>query len=399
VTISANTSGEISGVFTIPDNIPQGTKIVEFVGAQGSRGTATFIGEGEISITQMQRTTTITTRRWDPLAQTFSLPDSKPIAGCKLWFKTIGTLAVIVQLREVSNGIPTQQVLANTLVEAADIQAVGTATQFEWSPVFLQADQEYALVVLTDDPDHALSIAQLGRFDVSSGWVTQQPYQIGVLLSSSNASTWTPHQDMDLTFQLLAAKFTETTKEYSFGTFDATDVSDLLTLATVERTSSNTDIVWIVRNTDGDVFRLQENQPLNLPSLLSGEYELLVEIRGDMNRSPVLHTGIQAVLGKIRPEADYISRAFKCGNATKITVTLNGYTQGLSTITVYYQDNGNWTLMTVINGEEIGDGWEELTYSTNDVSTPDTRIKLVLKGDATARPLATNLRAIVTDAE
>lgn len=54
-------------------------------------------------------------------------------------------------------------------------------------------------------------MAELGKYDaVHERWVTSQPYQVGVLLSSSNASTWTPHQDRDLTFRLLGARFTAT---------------------------------------------------------------------------------------------------------------------------------------------------------------------------------------------
>ncbi|MFP3030850.1 MAG: hypothetical protein ACEY3M_06775, partial [Wolbachia sp.] len=39
----------------------------------------------------------------------------------------------------------------------------------------------------------------------------------GVLLSSSNASTWTPHQNLDLTFRLLAAKFSEVSHVVDLG--------------------------------------------------------------------------------------------------------------------------------------------------------------------------------------
>lgn len=59
----------------------------------------------------------------------------------------------------------------------------------------LQAKREYAVVVLCDDATTALYVAELGKQDPTRGYVTSQPYQVGVLLSSSNASTWTAHQD------------------------------------------------------------------------------------------------------------------------------------------------------------------------------------------------------------
>lgn len=64
--------------------------------------------------------------------------------------------------------------------------------------------------VCNSTADTAIKVAELGKYDaVNSRWVTSQSYQVGILLSSSNASTWTLHQNLDLTFRLLAAKFTE----------------------------------------------------------------------------------------------------------------------------------------------------------------------------------------------
>ena len=64
--------------------------------------------------------------------------------------------------------------------------------------------------------------------------MTQRPdlgdgatYRIGVLLSSSNASTWTAHQDRDLKFRLLACRFTENTRTVPLGNITVTDSTDL----------------------------------------------------------------------------------------------------------------------------------------------------------------------------
>ena len=91
-----------------------------------------------------------------------------------------------------------------------------------------------AIVVLTDDANHAVSVAELGKYDPRTGWVTAQPYQIGVLLSSSNGITWTPHQTQDLTFRLLGCRFTQTSKTVSLGQYTVTNLSDVMALAGVE---------------------------------------------------------------------------------------------------------------------------------------------------------------------
>lgn len=95
-----------------------------------------------------------------------------------------------MQIRETAVGMPSQTVIAESYIEPKDIKIDGTATRIEWSPVFCHAGEEYAIVLLTDDADTAVKIAELGKYDaVNSRWVTSQPYQVGVLLSSSNAST------------------------------------------------------------------------------------------------------------------------------------------------------------------------------------------------------------------
>ncbi len=102
-------------------------------------------------------------------------------------------------------------------MKAANI-TLGQWTAIHWPATALQANREYALVILCDDAETALAIAELGKFDAArERWVTAQPYQVGVLLSSSNASTWTAHQDADLTFELLAADYTESTRLIELG--------------------------------------------------------------------------------------------------------------------------------------------------------------------------------------
>lgn len=401
-TLVADSTGKLAGEFRVPENIPVGTKKVEFIGSGGSYGWANYTGRGTTTLETWQRIRQITTVRWwvrsDPLAQTFMLNESRHIGGCDVWFVVKGTTPVRAQIRETELGMPNQIVLAEGQITPDDINLEGESTRITFPPVWLEADREYALVLLTDDAEHAVAVAEASKYDkYSKKWVTEQPYQVGVLLSSSNASTWTPHQKKDLAFRLLACEFSETTRDVLIGEVEADEVSDILAIADVERTGSDTDIEWIAKNGDSEI-RLQEGQPINLQESITGTYQIIARLKGSQKRSPVLYPGVQAVLGKIRKEANYISRAARCGDEdSKITVTFEANTPGQSNINTWLEVNGEWTVATFESAEPTGDGWEERVY-TLIARTFETRAKLHLTGNASARPRARNLRMVITDA-
>jgi hypothetical protein len=105
----ADLTGKIKGKFTVPANVPAGTKLVQFIGNQGSYGEATYTGRGIITTEERRRVTVITDirrnettvvlTRFDPLAQTFTLSESRHIAGVDLWFSNRGTKRVVAQIR------------------------------------------------------------------------------------------------------------------------------------------------------------------------------------------------------------------------------------------------------------------------------------------------------------
>lgn len=218
--LTANSAGQISGTFTIPANVPTGTKRVRFVGGQGSFAATRFIGEGTIVTRNQRQITTIEARFWDPLAQTFRLDQSRHITALDVWFTARGSTAnkVVVEIRETELGLPNATTLAEGILQGTAI-TVGQWNKISLTrPVYLQAGVEYAMVVLTDDPTHAVALAELGKFDQAADqFVTSQPYTIGTMLKSSNASTWTPVQEADLAFRLYAAAFTSTTRTVPLG--------------------------------------------------------------------------------------------------------------------------------------------------------------------------------------
>lgn len=392
MTIQANANGVLTGRFTIPNNIPSGTKSVNFNGSGGSRGEALYTGSGTIITRNLRRVITIR-RGTDPLAQTFTLDSARQIAGVELYFTHKGSKAARVQIRETQNGVPSQEILSETSLGADQIN-LNAATVFEFAPVHLEAGREYAIVVLTDDAEHQVAIAELGKFDQQHGWVTSQPYQVGVLLSSSNAQTWTPHQNMDMTFKLLAARYTTTSHQIDLGSCNVDNVSDLLLLAGIERNVAGADVQVTATASGGEQYVLLEDTPLNLSQRLSGNVSLSAQLTGSTQFSPVLHPGIQLAKGQLTQSADYVSRAFPAGDNTTVKVTFEAVIPGSAKVDVFVEVDGNWQALNHVSTAAAQNPWQELSYSLENITSSSIRVKLVLTGDAQNRPRIRQLRAL-----
>ncbi len=401
--IAANASGLLTGSFQIPQAIPAGAKLVEFLGAGGSYGSATYVGRGQIVTETRRRILTTVVRRWDPLAQTFTLPERRTIGGLELWFTAKGGSApVIVQIRETQVGMPTTTVLTEGRLQASDIKTDGNATRITLDPVALEANREYALVVLTDDANHAVSVAELGKYDPRTGWVTAQPYQIGVLLSSSNGITWTPHQTQDLTFRLLGCRFSQTSKTVSLGQYTVTNLSDVMALAGVERPASGTDVQFLATDAQGRIYTLSEDQGLALSEKLSGNLAVSAKLTGTETASPILYPGTQLVFGTLEAAGDYLSRAIPAAATFNVSVTFDALTPGTSSVAVQAESGtpGSFQALSLSSGVEVGNGWVERTYKATSLvgvgADRTTRVKLALSGTPAHRPFVRNLRVIVT---
>jgi hypothetical protein len=403
--VTVNIDGEITGQLTVPEGVPTGTVLVQFIGDQGSYGEATYTGKSTITVEERRQVTKVTTTSQqittvimqDPLAQTFTLSESRHIGGIDLWFSEKGTKRVVVQIRETSLGYPTQSILAEGHIYPNNIKTDGNYTRITFNPVFLNAGTEYAVVVLTDDPDASLMIAELGKYDSKNGtWVTSQAYQIGVMLSSSNASTWTAHQNADLAFRLLGCKFTENYREITLATTTVSDVSDIIALANCERVSSNTDVEFtLFDNSTGLTHKLSEDFPIALQERISGSLTAKAILKGTEYRSPVLYPGVQFVFGDILEEADYVTRSIKAGSNSKITITYDAFLQGLADVRVYIKGSGSWVLAELTSSQNVGNGWIERIHKVTNFNDDEVKVKLVLKGNTLYRPKVQALKVVI----
>ena len=169
---------------------------------------------------------------WDPLAQSFFVDETN---GCfvtkvHLFFKTKDDkLPVVVQLRPMSNGVPTTEIypFSEVTIEPDDINisengSVETIITFP-SPVYLKGDTEHALVLLSESTEYNVYISRLGEIDIttqdlpeSQQVVVTQQALLGSLFKSQNGSTWTPSQYEDLKFILFKAEFSDSPGDFNF---------------------------------------------------------------------------------------------------------------------------------------------------------------------------------------
>ena len=172
------------------------------------------------------------TQWYDPLAQTFLVqsPGGAFLSKVDIFFASKDTkMPVTLEIREVVNGYPGKRILpfskislkpeqvrisTNTVPlvnfdgSTVNTPSYDTATTFTFdSPVYVQDNQEYAIVLSSDSNNYKVWISQLGdRIPGSSRTISEQPYA-GVFFKSQNASTWTADQTQDLKFVIYRAKF------------------------------------------------------------------------------------------------------------------------------------------------------------------------------------------------
>lgn len=403
----ADANGDLSGTFTIPENVTAGTKAVTAEGMGGTVASARFTGQGVLLIDVFRRVTTI--NRWtpprprntgfaDPQAQSFALTEERHIVGANVKFCNIGdpTNGVICELVTVENGDPTTEVIAQAFLPMTNI-TLNAWTEIRFPmPVYTPADRDFAFVFKTDDNEHSLAIATIGDFDATAQqFVTAQPYTVGVRSSSSNARAWTHHNDSDLAIQVVAAVFDPVTKIIPLGTHDVVKMSDILVRAGVDIPTEDARVYFeIVRSDNTTIYTVNAFEALEIPEYITEQVTLRAVLTGTDKISPIIYPGVQFIPGELQTEGTYAGRVYGMGNPVETIVWLKTKLPGSSTLKVEV-DAANQTFVSVprIATEPIEDNWREDEYRLTGHNAPDGgRIKLTLTGAPDARPSAADLR-------
>lgn len=454
MSILADSNGYVRGKFQIPKGIPAGRKLVRFTGSAGSHGESYFDGGGEVwterkrQVDVISRTHEVTVtsyveapppppqycwkerdvlepnpcvlspgspgyilheqtnahkrkviketyRAIDPLAQTFRLDKSLQVGAVELWVSNRGNAPITVQIRETSMGMPSTRILGVAEQKASSL-INGRLNRWVFDePIALSGGEEYAVVVLTDDANAALGIAEIGKWDSShSKWVTSQPYTVGVLLSSSNASTWTAHQGSDLTFRLLEAKYSVTTREFELGPVELDAATDLMLMANVRSPSSACRLQFEVTLPDESKIFVSPFVAVPLPSEQTGTATVKATVIGTQSLSPVLEPFAQIAHGKLTQTADYVTRLIPCGSNTKLVAIFDALIPSGASVTPTWAGDGDpgFTAFDSSSAISINGDWVEYRHEVTSVTKTLARLKLELAGTIGARPLVKNLR-------
>lgn len=404
--IVADANGVIKGKFTIPAGVRAGSKSVELVGSGGSRGSAVFVGQGTLVSNVLQSQTQTTQTFHDPLAQTFALNEENQIGGVEIFVTAKGDTPITVQLRETQLGFPNQNILVQKSLNPANV-VVGQWNRFEFDkPVHALPNVEYAIVVLCNDAVGAIAVAELGKWDsVNQRWVTQQPYQVGVLLSSSNASTWTAHQDRDMTFRLLARRYAEAAKEVDLGTIAVNGATDLIVLSMADNPATGADSELQLTMPDTSIISSSDGQGVRFAAPVTGNIKVKAKLRATQKASAVLHPGSQLVVGAVATTASYVTRAMDAEAAgANIRVIFDANLPSGSSVKVFVKGDqaaDPWLPVTQQGvAKPVGDNIYEYQYLYTNLQKAKVQIKLELTGTVAARPFVYNLRvSTVTTAQ
>lgn len=266
---TSNSKGEVFLIFALPNNTFRtgdrkfeltNTDTLDAVDAKLTSGSATYTASALSTTTKnvsfaiiqpkvdfttkviedVKVTTATSTRRinpprenggrtgWDPkdpVGQTFDI-DSSAIDIPGMYITQIGiffkkksdTLGVSVSICETTVGIPdSKRILGTATLKSKNVSVNAssptTETVFTFPhPIMLQTGQTYAFYISPEgsNPDYEIWIAEVGGIDAVTGKSVNQNVATGVMVVSSNGTTWNVIQSQDIKFKMYRAKFNTT---------------------------------------------------------------------------------------------------------------------------------------------------------------------------------------------
>ena len=172
----------------------------------------------------------------DPVAESFIFDSDKVLTSIGFYFGTKATThtppstaadyynysgfqptqPVILTIGLVVNGTPDSK----NLIHSQNIYPSEITTSLYGTveskitlkkPIYIPAMTEFYISIGSKSTEYSVFYAKLGQKDIRTmSVVTAQPYQDGVMFTSSNGITWTANQDSDLTIQLYSGVFSTT---------------------------------------------------------------------------------------------------------------------------------------------------------------------------------------------
>ena len=306
LTLSNNiigSDGTCSGTFTVPSNMPVGTKNVLFSDNSNTSSAETTYTANGITIWQDVDRTYI--RQWTPVSNTSSVTSTSvststnrvvqgydPVAesiyveepngiyvdSIDVYFATKDpSMPVYLYMVEMENGYPTTRQLPFSMVvkqpsEVNLSEKATVATNFKFEcPVYLSGATEYAFIVATGSYKYSVFISTLGEPDFKTGiGIYDQPYT-GSMFLSQNARTWNAEQQSDVTFKLHKCVFDTSVTGSAIFNLDKIDESYPVALQNIVANDFNvtgTSIKYEYKwNTEGTWTEFNNRDDISLTSL------------------------------------------------------------------------------------------------------------------------------------
>lgn len=366
--IMANADGTAKGTFGIPAGVRCGVREVTLRNLENTASNS-FTAQGRKKTVQdIIIKTRVTAILIDPLAQSFQFETNKVISSFGLYFASkSNTDNVIVQVRGMSDGgQPNKTIYAETVLKPAQVKvsadsSAETKVTFD-DPIMCTAGQEYCIVIITDSDQYEMWIATRSkpRIDKPNEKVNGNPYLVGVLYSSSNASAWTAHQDSDLKFNVYTAKFHETAI-LEFDTMKNVKV-DRIVLMSTYLTPQNTGCKWdmkiVMENEPANVtVAMKEWQPIsNYVDLdvqqLAREVKLRATFKANQYISPLLSLDDIMFAGFLTAlKGSYVSRTIDLTDApyNTIKVSIETFTPANTTVTPQFSTDEGKTWQAFVS--------------------------------------------------
>lgn len=342
--IKTNADGKFIGRFDLPSGIASGSHLVTVQTATGDfKAFSTFDGKIELkplkqfSMTSKQEQTTpaVYVRKYsatynDPIAQSVKFNSDLFVSEIDVFFKSkLNTGYVFFTIRDMENGIPGNSVIYEKMIPAESItvspndSSIATKISFDY-PIYFSAGKEYCFTLGSDKTGFKIWYAQVGgKPDANTGREIQSKVHPGTFFQGSGSGTWTPVNDITLTFTLYRADFENETTFYTnnirsdIGNFSMFNIS--ADFAKLENTDLS--IYYGINIEDSDIFNSDEWKYIPFDEYIKIMNRQAYIIDGMKIRfkfvlqskissvSPVINlNSLEIMLGKYKPKGNYITR-------------------------------------------------------------------------------------------
>lgn len=334
--ILTDAAGAFSCVFTVPNTeavrFKTGTSVIRFTdhitdsrdpNINLTSGQGTFFSGGTLVSRQKEITNTRTltaatssntttntsysnfskVQVRDPIAQSFRVANAGGgfITKVDIAFATkAASIPVTLQIRTVTAGMPSElllpfgekALLPSQITTSVDGSAMSSFV-FD-DPVFLEEGKEYAIVLLADTQEYNVFIAQMGQNVIGQAIAVSKQPHIGVFFQSSNGSTWTASQEMDMKFTIWKAKFNTTavsevifkggtvmSMPNEFNSIETVNTSATLILKVLSHGLKAGDSFTMEGASAGNGFTVSHLNKIHVATVVNGDYISFVPLVGN----------------------------------------------------------------------------------------------------------------------